>query len=399
MPRPCLYCKSITHADTSCPVYLRSTTLSQMKSLLSRPDFSGVSPSPFIGRFGYPHVFVGALATPIQENKELLDAPKKWVSSGLKIGEIASLRAGLVNARAVVDVHRVERVLPVIQEVAVALQPVEVDVQLKHLPVFCFRVDTQHAPMGPSVELQKLSLSSNPHIPTKVDKVVSDTDLAASAGLQILYEKGIDEYGLAKILSVGALGVSMQRRLVPTRWAITATDDILGKSVILRIRSLSIISESLVLCNEYLGNYYVILVLPHLWQFELFEIMTNSPHQFSTDYEGFSGRKNYAEQCAGGYYSVRLAVSEWLSSQKRQASVLVFRFITPAYDMPLGVWVTREAARQAVTTRPVRFSSQELAVLFISRFAAAKFGIDVSKFFKQSCLLAAQKQKKLDEFI
>ncbi len=398
MPRPCLHCKSLTHADTACPLYLRSLSIQHAKSLLSKPDFSGVSPAPFIGRFGYPHVFVGALATPVQENKELLDSPKKWVSQDLSIGSIASLRSGLINARSVVDVRHVDRILPVIQEVALASQPVDVDVSLKKLPSWKFNTDSHHAPMGPSVELQKLSLLSNPHISTRVQKVVDDTDLLASGGMQLLHKHGVEEYDLSKMLSVGALGVGAQRRLVPTRWAITATDDMLGKQILADVRSYPLFSESMVLCSSYLGNFYVVLLLPGFWQYELFEMISSNAEHFSTDYEGFSGRIKYAEQCAGGYYTVRLAVCEWLQEKKHQSSVLVFRFITPEYDLPLGVWVTREASRKAMSMKPIKFSSKELALLFVSRLVHAKFSISLSKFFKESCMLSGLQQKSLWDF-
>ncbi|MDO8661161.1 MAG: hypothetical protein Q7K43_04685 [Candidatus Woesearchaeota archaeon] len=398
MPRPCLHCKSLTHIDTSCPMYLRSLSILHTKSLLLKPDFSGVSPSPFIGRFGYPNVFVGALATPVQENKELLDSPKEWVAQDFSIGTIASLRSGLINARSVVDARHVDRILSVVKEIALASHPIDVDVRLKKLPAWKFSTDSHHAPMGPSVELQKLSLLSNPHIPTRVQKVVDDTDLLTSGGMQILHKHGVNEYSLSKMLSVGALGLGSQRRLVPTRWAITATDDMLAKQILAKVRLLPLVNESSVLCSNYLGNFYVIVLFPGIWQYELFEIMSKNAEQFSTDYENFAGRTHYAEQCAGGYYTVRLAVCEWLQEKKRQASVLVFRLITPEYDLPLGVWVTREAGRKAISAKPIKFSSQELALLFVSRLVQSKFSIKLSKFFKESRLLSGLQQKKLGEF-
>ncbi|MCD4768067.1 MAG: hypothetical protein K8R34_16355, partial [Methanosarcinales archaeon] len=39
------------------------------------------------------------------------------------------------------------------------------------------------------------------------------------------------------------------------------------------------------------------------------------------------------------------------------ANVFAIREITPDYWAPLGVWVVREAAREAVSSVPVRFDS------------------------------------------
>ena len=63
--------------------------------------------------------------------------------------------------------------------------------------------------------------------------------------------------------------------------------------------------------------------------------------QFTTDYEPYTGRKSYAENCAGGWYSVRMAITEHLHQIKKQSSCLAIRVITGEYAMPLGVWVIR----------------------------------------------------------
>ena len=63
--------------------------------------------------------------------------------------------------------------------------------------------------------------------------------------------------------------------------------------------------------------------------------------QYSTDYEPYSGRKKYAENCAGGYYASRLAVLEKLNLLRKQGSCLCLRFITDDYAVPLGASVLK----------------------------------------------------------
>ncbi|HDD05009.1 MAG TPA: hypothetical protein ENF51_00775, partial [Candidatus Aenigmarchaeota archaeon] len=103
------------------------------------------------------------------------------------------------------------------------------------------------------------------------------------------------------------------------------------------------------------GNYFTVLLLPNKWSFELFELWR--PESFwwrgkevkvNRDFEGFYGRKNYAENTGGGYYAARLPVVEYLYEKRRQASVIVVRHITPDYYLPLGVWVVREGVRKAL---------------------------------------------------
>ena len=45
-------------------------------------------------------------------------------------------------------------------------------------------------------------------------------------------------------------------------------------------------------------------------------------------------------------------------------NVLVLRFITGDYAVPLGVWVTREATRKAMNGKPIIFSDKELMLKY-----------------------------------
>lgn len=79
------------------------------------------------------------------------------------------------------------------------------------------------------------------------------------------------------------------------------------------------------------------------------------------DYESFSGRKEYASNVTGAYYSNRLALCEYLDRVKKQASCLVLRECRPEYYAPLGVGILREASRAAFLKQPERASSLEEA--------------------------------------
>ncbi|MBI2111515.1 MAG: hypothetical protein HYT44_03970 [Nitrosarchaeum sp.] len=198
---------------------------------------------------------------------------------------------------------------------------------------------------------------------------------------------------------LGIVGLGKNRRLVPTRWSITATDDILGKHLYKQILDNSV-GEIQAYFGSYLGNYYLILFLGSCWSYELFEIALPGVYDaiggVSTDYEGVFGRKDYAEQCAGGYYTVRLAILEKLAELKQQTSALVFRFITNEYTMPLGVWVTREAARKALRSKPITFATKELALTYTKHLVRRKFGYYVELLFNQSILLRSGRQKNLN---
>ena len=193
---------------------------------------------------------------------------------------------------------------------------------------------------------------------------------------------------------------------MPTRWSITAIDDTVGKQLIKEIKDLHV-GEYRAYFGGGWGNYYLLLFFPEIWSYELFETYLANPvnpwskngFMYSTDYENYEGRKEYAEETAGGYYSVRLASVEKLKEIKRQAQVLALRFITPEYNVPLGVWVTREAARKALQNRPIEFSSKELMLKYAEELIKRKFNFDLNLLLDKSLLLKNLKQQpKLTKF-
>jgi hypothetical protein len=198
------------------------------------------------------------------------------------------------------------------------------------------------------------------------------------------------------MLSVGVFG--KKRKLVPTRWSITATDDILANNFLEKVREQPL-GEHAAYFGNYLGNYYLLLFFPERWSYELFEMYVGTPDrlEYSTDNEEFEGRKDYAENCAGGYYTVRMAIAEHLKDNKRQNSVLALRFITNEYVLPLGVWVTREATRKALTNKPIAFGSKELMLNYAKILAKKKFGVDITPILQKSKLLK-ETQKTIGNF-
>jgi hypothetical protein len=72
--------------------------------LLSSEDIEGASPpSVFIGRIGYPNVYVGPLVPPIHEDTSIFDLPEQWF--GKSIDEIVGFRSLLVRGKHRVNVQ------------------------------------------------------------------------------------------------------------------------------------------------------------------------------------------------------------------------------------------------------------------------------------------------------
>jgi len=374
-----------------------------------KQDFNGSAPAPFIGRYGYPHVNIGILSPQYSGETQHYDAPKLWSKGKFTIPQIAELRYNLVNSRMewnIKDANKSNRFLQITQEVGMASRPVDLEINLQNKPLQSLKSEQEVAPFGPASQIKKAQITSNTKINQQVEKIVRDTDLKASSAITSLYQKGFDENFLTKLISVGNLGLKQNRILVPTRWSITAVDDTLGKNLIQEIKEFPI-GEYQIFFGSYFGNYYLILAFPEIWSYELFETYINKTvnpwskngYAYSTNFEDYNGRKNYADECAGGYYAARLPILEKLKEQKRQSSILALRFITDEYTTPLGVWVVREATRKSLQEKPLTFASEELMLQYATELIQRKFTFDLNLILKESKLLKNKnKQKKLTAF-
>ncbi len=411
---PCIQCKGRDPRNcgrTFCPIVAKSEGLFRIKEKAQKEEFSSSSPAPFVGHYGYPFVNVGVLS-PVEEKTSeeswIYDAPKHWANNNFQIREIVDFRSGLVNSRFkshITDIRKQEKFLDISKEVGMASKPVDIDVRLKSKPRFRLNTNPDTAPMGPAAELINLEITSNPKIDSKVDKVVSDIHFKANPAMARLYDKGFDENFLSKLLSTGNIGLKKDRKLVPTRWSITAADDSIAKHLMEKIRDYREI-EHMAYFGGYLGNYYLVMMLPDVWSYELFEMYmpkaswnTGETVEYTTDYELYNGRKDYAENCVGGYYAAKLAILEKLEQIKRRATCIVLRFITGEYSVPLGVWVVREATRKALASQPIIFSDKELMLKYAEKLVMKRYGYDANNILKNSVLLKQMKtQKKLTGF-
>lgn len=391
----CIKCKG--RGFCSRPVCAIQSKISSQKkvNISAKQDFFGEAPNVFVGRFGYPDINVGILST---EHYDDHDAPLTWSANNYQIPQVIDKRTALINSGFKTSVKSFnDKMLELSQEVSLAHKPVDIEINLNKKPNFNLNFNQDTMPHGPNVKLKKARITENPKIPHKVDKIVSDPHIKATNAISQLRSK-FDEHYLTKILSVGNLGLKKDRRLVPTRWSITAVDDMIGKQITGEIKQYNE-SEHLAFFGGYLGNYYLILFFPYCWSYELFESVVTESTSFSTDHEFHEGRKNYADNTAGGYYATRHAVLERLRKMKRQAGVLALRFITSEYWAPLGVWVVREATRNSMSSRPIEFASKELMLKYAKAFAKKKFNFDLDNILKQSKLLdRMNRQKRLVDF-
>ena len=361
-------------------------------------------PDVFVGQYGYPSVRVGPLVPPsemvgegpvLSSVQDLVDAP---------IEDVVAYRSLLFHTRQGASVRlrrEVPRILEVAREVAMSTEPVETEVELsKPIPSrLVANLDPFAAPMGPGVEAERGRVVGSPVVPRKVDALVSDEDAGAATAARELFGAGVGEDHILRLFSVGLLGRRASRRLVPTRWSITAVDDIISKDLATRVRGLQELGEVHLHTGMLKGNHFHVLLVPRPWAFEMVEAwVRGSLWAESTtvvsDREGHDGRSDYARNVTGAYYAARLAVLEHLSGIMRQATAVVYREVTEEYWAPLGVWVIREGVRSAMARPAERHHDVRSAL------GAIAGRVRVQDWDRRAEMLhEIMAQSKLDDFI
>ena len=393
----CIRCRGRNWCGGPCKVYAR------IKKFLpkSKTHFSGSSPPEiFVGKAFYSEVNTGVLSPQSFGNTEEMSLPEKWHENNLTIKDIVNHRAKLIYSRfkaKVKTARQPSKFLQTMQEISIADKSVSAEIFLKK--PFQPRIELdKHLPMiGNPAPLKSIKLEENTHVKRKVDYIVSDTDNKAANAIIEMHKKNITQTSnIIKILSAGLLGLKKNRRLVPTRWSVTAVDDTLSKELIKKIRYYPEIPEIQLFHGYYVGNHYEILLLPDKFSFEVIEAFftgstwnMSKENLFTQDFERFNGRKKYASNVTGAYYTVRLAIAEYLEKRKRQAYCIIFREERPEYNAPLGVGILRQLSRKALTQKPEKFNTIPEAL----NQAQTRLKLPITEFTQKSILLKEYKQQ------
>ena len=379
----------------SCPLLQKINIQAPIEQKLSA-DMFGPSPSIFVGWKSYPDVYVGPMAAIDPEKACLLDDPSKWY--GLGFDDIIQLRSLLVRSKKRQNVMERGKFMEKTREVALSVRPVDIETSFKHVPKYHLSFSSVSQPTGPSGMIKDFRITENPKIPRRVDALASNDIRAVDAAFE-LFKKDYDVYYLSSVLSSGALGMQEKKKMVPTRWSITAVDDMIGKELMKEIRLFPELKDFFVYENTYLENHFEVLMMPGRWEFEQFEAwspqtlwtMSYEKPVIQEEYESFVGRTDYAMKEGGGYYAGRIAVTEALHKMKKQARAIIFREIYEGYIMPVGVWEVRENVRKALHNRPKRFGNMKDALEDIK----TRLRIPINEYLSKSEML---KQRRINDY-
>ncbi len=344
-------------------------------------------PAVFVGRYGYPKITVYPSTPPYSGDTSYFEDDSKWL--GMEINDFISTRLSLLRGGLKFNIDSASNpdyTLQDIQLSSLSSRPVDIEMDVEKKFNSDLILDENVTPMGPSSPLKKLSYG-NIKIDSRFEKTFYDKDLKAQDGIVGLYNNGMSITGISKALSIGSLGTGKKRKIVPTRWSITASDKSISDYAVDIIKDYSDIDNFLVYIRKVEGNLFIGLLCPGNWMFEWGESWFpgstwnnfGDTVNIELDYESYYGRKTYPE-IGGCYYSSRLAVAEKYKEMHKTGSAILWREIYPGFNLPLGVWYVRENVRELFRSEPEKFDNVYSALDYIAKFTR----VDIKKWTARS---------------
>jgi hypothetical protein len=362
----------------------RISSSARIPSVEAGRDLEGSTPpSVFIGSWNYPKVYAGPMIAPVHGDTMVMDTPEAWIPGEKTQEEILGFRMNLVRGKRPVHIGDLgSGYIGKLQEIALSSGSVESEASFRESPRG-FSLSDEHTPYGPSGTLERFDLGTmKPH--RALEQVFYDSDLTASEAVVSLHERDIPFSAIQKAFSCGTMGIGKRRRLVPTRWSITACDSAIGDHLLGEVKRNPVIETCRVHESDTLNNRYAVLLLPTGWQYEWMEaflqVMGNEEVIFA-DHETGAGKMEYSS-VGGCYYSCKMAVLEGLAREGLQAGAIVFREAYRGY-VPMGVFNVRENVRNAMRTRPLEFGDMKAALAYVS----TRVRLPLRQFVEESTLL------------
>ncbi|GAB6148387.1 Nre family DNA repair protein [Stetteria hydrogenophila] len=404
-PSLCVRCKGYKRLCglPRCPIMERFQAQVAAAARIPGRSLSGLTPpGVVVGEHGYPRVRVYYAIPPTRDPGEAAyrEAPAEWAARREPLGRIVELRASTPTAAVEAPVRDPWRLYELeLTPAALSSRPVDSEASLSKPPIPRLRFDGVTKPVGPTAPAERVRVTGSPSLHSRLESVIWD-DARAMEAVEELYDAGVDVYTIQRALSLGALGSLRRRRLVPTRWAITAVDDMLAGILRRRLRDKPWLDGVEVYTASYLGNRFTIILHPGPGAFEWVEawhprgLWTRTARE-PTVWRVSENALGEASAVDGGFSAARTAVLEALARRGRRADVVIIREITPSYYAPVGNWHIRETVKAALTRPPARFGSLEEAVAY----ALSRLEVDPARVAAASPLLRGVRQARITDYM
>jgi hypothetical protein len=370
-----------------------------MRSVAVGKEMEGSTPpSVFIGSWNYPDVFAGPMVAPQHGDTMVMDMPEAWIPENHTQEEIIGYRMNLVRGKQQVNAGDLDnRFVGKLQDICLSAASLESEISFTATPSGQ-SFSEEHTPFGPSAGIERFDFEAGRWNP-KLERTFYDTDLRAADAVVDLHRNRVPFSSIQKAFSVGTMGQSRARHLVPTRWSITACDTIIGDRLLAHVKKNPVVDTWRIHEFTSLNNHYAVILMPTAWQYEWSEaflhVLGNEELVFS-DYEGTKKKTAYSP-LGGCYYSCKMAVLEALAREGKQAGAIILREARKGY-VPMGVFNVRENVRSAMLQSPTEFEGIRPALQYLG----GKFTLPVTRFIEEGPLLQSvirERQSRLGDFI
>ncbi len=376
----------------------RLTSQFRMRSVKVGKELDGSTPpSVFIGSWNYPKVYAGPMMVQEHGDTSLLDTPEEWIPSNISTQDVVGFRMNLVRGKKTVGITDLDdKLVEKLRDIALSSKSVDGEARFRREPRGSYLTD-ESAPHGPSAEIDDFTVG-NCRWEKSLEKTYYDTDLKAREAVWDLYGKGLPFSRIQKAFSIGSMGSGKRRKMVPTRWSITACDSTLADILLERVRHYPVMDTFRVYEFESLNNYYAVILTPTPWQYEWIEaflhVMGRDVAIFG-DHELTTGKKGYSS-VGGCYYSCKFGVLEAMERLQEQAGAIILREAYEGY-VPLGVFNVRENVRTAMKQNFREFHELKEVLAYLG----PRFKLPITRFVKESNLLRemlVSRQSTLGEY-
>ncbi len=365
-PEVCYRCKTFKKLCglPSCPIKERLKVVIKTFTKISTNSvvLGSTPPSGVVGEFNYPKVNIYTGISPDKDRDvKFLEDPQRWWLNNLSLDDVVKIRSSMISILDKnVDVHDVDKLLSrEISLIQISSKPVDCDVFIEKILDKNMIFDLKLLPLSVRV-LGNIKISSNPKIERSLEKVIYDTDLKARDAVIKLYRDGIDIYIIQKAFSFGLLGTRRFRKLVPTRWAITAVDRIISQYLRNTITKFEFLDKFKFYQITYMNNRFTVIMIPGSLKISWLEFwyprlgidsgVKKSPTLSVQIEEDLKGN---VETMDGGFEAARMGILETLYRRRVQCRVIIVREILPEYYIGIGNWHIREDMRNIVNIKPI----------------------------------------------
>ena len=208
--------------------------------------------------------------------------------------------------------------------------------------------------LGSKNSLVNVKATENTQTSTKIEKYITN-DIKAKEAIISLYESKVNESQITNLLSLGNFGLNFNKKMVPTKWAISAYDQTIEKYLFEEMRNYKPIDKYELYNFKDKGNEFVIILFPYIFSAEVVETFPGAIERDVINFENKLDKENPAT--AGGYYATKLAIFEHLRNRKKLTAFISLRVIAD-YELPLGVVFVRETVRLAMKNNKICLSNQ-----------------------------------------